>query len=208
MAMNETYDLSVFPLEVALLDDTSVVLRPMTPQDESALLAFFRALPEEERYFMKEDASNPAIVRRWVQEMDYGRALPLLALAGDAVVADTVLVRSRSLSRRRVGELRVQVHPDYRSYGLGTVMMRRLMTLARGAGVEALIFEAVQGKEDEAIRTAQWLGFAEVGRLARTAADPQDRRYDIIIMEALLGSWFEWWPFRVALSQVQVRLPW
>ncbi|MBI2171595.1 MAG: GNAT family N-acetyltransferase [Chloroflexi bacterium] len=204
----ETYNLAAFPLELTLLDDTTVVIRPMTTEDEERLLAFIQALPEEERFFMKEDAASPLIVRQWVRELDYSRALPLLALVDGDVVAGATLVRSRGAARRHVGELCVQVHPDYRSLGLGTVLMHQLMVLANEAGLQVLTLEAVAGKEDEAIRTAQWLGFTQVAHLKGAAKDPEGRKYDVVVVEALLGKWYEWWPCRVSISQAQVRFPW
>lgn len=208
MVETETYNLAAFPLELTLLDDTLVVIRPMTPEDEEGLLAFFQALPEEERFFMKEDVASSLVVRRWVRELDYNRALPLLALVDGDVVAEATLMRSRAAARRHVGELCVQVHPDYRSLGLGTVLMHHLMVLANKVGLQVLTLEAVAGKEDEAIRSAQWLGFTPVARLQGVAKDAEGRRYDVVVVEALLGKWYEWWPFRVSISQVQVRFPW
>lgn len=202
------YNLEPFPQEVTLLDDTLIVMRPMTPEDEKAVLAFFQALPDSERYFMKVDPSSAAVVHRWARELDYNRALPLLALVDGDVVADATLVRSRSAARRHVGELRVQVHPDYRGLGLGTVMMHQLMTLANEIGLEVLTFEAVVGREDEAIRSAQWLGFAQMACLHGGAKDAEGHRYDVVVMEALLGNWFKWWPFKPSGSQAHVRFPW
>jgi len=205
---NHPYDLSLFPLGVTLLEDTMVVIRPMTPEDEPALLAFFQALPDDVRYFMREDPASPQVLHQWFQSLDYGTSLPLLAFLEGQVVADATLERSTVPARRHVGELRVQVRPDVRHLGLGSVLMRQLMNLANQAGLEALTFEAVLGKEDEALHSAQWLGFDEVGRLLRAARDPQGQRYDVVVMEAMLGSWIDWWPVRVAVGQVQVRFPW
>lgn len=205
---NTTYSLGGYPQQVALLDDTTVLLRPMAAADKYALLAFFRELPEDDVFYLKEDVTSEAVIRRWVANLDYNRALPLLAFAGDRVVADAILLRSRSGATQHVGEIRIIVDSWFRNLGLGTVMMHQLMMLANEAGLELLTFEAVTAKHDEAIRSAQWLGFTQVAVLRGRAKDHIGRPHDVVVMEAPLGKWFEWWPFRISISKVQVRFPW
>lgn len=202
------YNLECYPQEVGLLDGTVVTLRPMKVGDEKALLDFFRALPADDVFYLKEDVTSEAVIHRWAADLDYDRALPLLAFVGERVVADATLLRSRSGARQHVGELRIIVHPWYRNLGLGTVMMHHLMSIANEAGLEVLSFEAVRGKHDEAIRSAQWLGFSHVAVLKGRAKEGKGRYHDVVVTEALLGKWFWWWPFRVAVSEVHVRFPW
>ncbi|MBI4310928.1 MAG: GNAT family N-acetyltransferase [Chloroflexi bacterium] len=202
------YNLSCFPLEAPLLDDATVILRPMVAQDEDALLAFFQGIPEEERYFMREDAASPGVVRRWATGLDYDLVLPLLAFVEGAIVGDVTLARDPSPARRHVGHLSVCVHPGYRGLGLGTIMMHHMMVLANERGMEALTFEAVADHEEHAIRSAIWLGFSQAARLRGAAKDAEGKKYDVIVMEALLGKWYDWWPLRVSAGQVHVRFPW
>ncbi|MBI4339670.1 MAG: GNAT family N-acetyltransferase [Chloroflexi bacterium] len=197
-----------YPLEVPLLDDTSVLVRPMAPEDAPGLLAFFQALPEEGRYYLREDLSSQEVAPWWAEDLDYSRALPLLAFVGGTIVGNGTLLRSRAPARQHVGEARIAVHPDYRNVGLGTVLLYQLMVLANEAELEILTFEAVAGKQDQAIRSAQWLGFTQVAQLRGVAKNQESGRHDVIVMEACLGEWFKWWPFRIAVSRVQVRFPW
>lgn len=154
---------------------------------------FFLRIPAEDRYYFKEDVTSRQVVHRWAAELDYDRVLPLLAWAGEWVVADATLHRSRAGARRHVGEIRILVDPEYRNQGLGTTMLRELATIANENGLERLIFEAVAEKEEAAIKAAQYVGFVEVAVLPSHAKDPDGRPRDLVLLGMPLGKWFEWW---------------
>jgi len=193
MTMTHTYKLSAYPKDVVLRDGTKVVLKPMTEQDAGTLLQFFLTIPSEDRYYLKEDITSPAVTQRWARELNYDRALPLLAWIDGQVVADATLHRQRAGARRHVGEVRIMVNPEFRNRGLGTAMIRELATIANESGLEMLTFEVVAEKEDAAIAAAKFVGFVPVGVLSGHAKDPNGHPRDLIMLEMPLGKWFEWW---------------
>jgi RimJ/RimL family protein N-acetyltransferase len=193
MTMFHTYKLSAYPKEVVLKDGTKVVLKPMTEHDAGALLRFFLKIPAVDRYYLKEDVTSPSVTQRWARELDYDRALPLLAWIEGQVVADATLHRQRAGARRHVGEVRVLVDPDFRNQGLGTAMIRELATIANDSGLEILTFEVVADKEDAAIAAAKFVGFVPMGVLCGHAKDPDSHPRDLVLLEMPLGKWFEWW---------------
>ena len=190
-----TQTIGAFPREVGLRDCSRVIVRPLEDGDEQALLDLFLRIPEEERFFLKEDVTAPAVVQRWVRERDFRRALALLALDGSRIVADAVLVRRRGNSRSHIGEIRVVVAPEYRDHGLGTALIRELCDIADDAGLEKVIFELVADKEQEAIRAAEWLGFLRVATIEGGAVDPLGHHHDVVLMAMPLGRWYHWTKF-------------
>lgn len=195
MSGSHIYKLSAYPKEVKLRDGSAVVLKPMTAQDADALQQLFLRVSPEDRHYLKEDVTSPKVVQRWATELDYDRALPLLAWVDNRVVADGSLHRTRSLGRRHVGELRVVVDPDYRERGLGTTLLHELATIAKENGLERLLIDAVAGREDAAIQSAEFLGFYRVATLPGHGKDADGHPRDIVILEMPLGKWFEWWTF-------------
>ena len=195
MMAAHTYEVSAFPKEVGLRDGTRVILKPMTPDDAGALLEFFRGIPAEDRFYLKEDVTSRKVVERWVKELDYDRALPLLGWADDRVVADATLHRNRAGARRHSGEVRVLVAPEYRNRGLGTNLLRELAEIADKNGLERVLFEAVAETEEAAIQAAKYLGFVQVGVLTNFAKDLDGHPRDLVLLELPLGKWLEWWSF-------------
>ena len=190
-----TQTIGAFPKEVGLRDCNRVLVRPLEAGDEQALLDFFLRIPEEERFFLKEDVTAPDVVHRWVRERDFRRALALLALDGSRIVADAVLIRRRGNSRSHIGEIRVVVAPEYRDHGLGTALIRELCDIADDAGLEKVMFELVADKEQEAIRAAEWLGFLRVATIEGGAVDPLGHHHDVVLMAMPLGRWYHWTKF-------------
>ena len=190
-----TYTIAAYPKQVALRDGLRIVVRTVQEGDEQALLDFFLGIPEGERFFLKEDVTSPEVVRRWVTEQDYRRALALLALDGSRVVADAVLIRRRGNSRSHVGEIRVVVAPEYRDRGLGSALIRELCDIADDAGLEKVLFEVVADREQEAVRAAEWLGFLRLATIENGAVDPLGHHHDVVLMAMPLGRWYQWTKF-------------
>jgi GNAT superfamily N-acetyltransferase len=164
----------------------------MVAADVDGLLSFFLRVPEAERFCLKEDVTSHDVIQSWADRLDYDRALPLLALDGERIVADAVLLRHRGNARSHVGEIRVTVDPAYRGRGAGVNMMRELAEIAYDAELEFLVFEFVRGAEEPAIQAARFLGAIEAGTLEGAAKDLQGHPCDVVFLKLPLGKWWEW----------------
>ncbi|MDO8531909.1 MAG: GNAT family N-acetyltransferase [Dehalococcoidia bacterium] len=187
--------LSAYPKEISLRDGSTVTLRPMEQTDNDKLLSFFLSVSEDDRYYLKEDVTSPKVIERWAKELDYNRALPLLAFADGRVVADATLVRHRSGARRHIGEVRILVEPGYRNRGLGTLLLNELVMIAYHTGLERLTIEAVAEREETAIQTAERVGFVRLALLPQHCKDSAGKPQDLVILELPLNKWYEWWQF-------------
>lgn len=186
------YKLTAYPRKMALRDGTEVVIKPMTQKDGEALLEFFKRVPERERFYLKEDVTSPKVIGRWAGELDYDRALPLLAWVGNKIVADGTLHRKRAGSRKHLGEIRVVVDSQYRNRGIGTRMMQELVEVAYENDLERVYFELVADEEDDAIKAASFAGFSRLATLPNFVRDISGRVHDLVVMELLLSRWKEW----------------
>jgi RimJ/RimL family protein N-acetyltransferase len=189
------YKLEAFPQQVRLRSGATIELKPMEPADKDKVLEFFLRVPEEDRYFLKDDVTSPRVIEGWAAHLDYDRALPLLAWCDGNVVGNAVLVRSRVGARRHIGELRVVVDPEYRNLGLGSVMARQLCEIAADAELDKVVVELVAGREEEAIAAMERLGFLRSARLPEYFRDQKGHPHDHVVMVLPLGKWFEWWTF-------------
>lgn len=187
-----TYTLTRYPQEIRIHGSDPLLIRPMSAGDVEGLLDYFLGLAEEDRFFLKEDVTSREVVENWATALDYDRALPLLALENDRIVADAVLLRHRGNARSHVGEIRITVDPAHRTRGLGTAMMRELVEIAYDAELEFVLFELVSDAQEQAIQAAKALGALEAGRIEGAALDLQGHHHDVVFLKLLLGKWWEW----------------
>ncbi len=66
---------------VTLGDGARVLLRLLTAADRQALLDLYAPTTADDARYMRHDVRNPKLVESWIDEMDYDRVLPLVAVA-------------------------------------------------------------------------------------------------------------------------------
>lgn len=190
--MPPTYEIAAYPKNVPLRGGAAVTVRALEAGDEKALLDFFLGIPEEDRFFLKDDVTSPALIREWTQNLDYDRSLPLVALDDAKIVAEGVLVRRRGSARSHIAEVRITVTPEWRNRGLGSALMRELCDIAYDAELDAVLLEVVEGAESDAIEATEAMGFVRVGRIEGGARDQQGHLHDIVMLAMPLGKYYEW----------------
>ena len=188
-------NIEAYPKTILLRDGISVQLRPLEESDKLRLLQFFERVPEAERYYLKENVTSPEVIRAWTTNIDFERVIPLVALAGDEIVADATLHRSRAMARRHIGELRVVVDPEYRDRGLGRRLIRELLDIAVDLRLYKATFELVAQREKAAIIAAESVGFRRVATLDGRIRDLWGNYQDLAQLEMPLKDHDLWWRF-------------
>ena len=186
MTTTTIYPLPGYPTIYLTEDGEQMTIRPMVPEDQDALLDFFRRIPQADRFYLKEDVTDPKIMERWALTLDYSRTLPLLAILDGKIVGDGTLHHRRAGARQHVGEVRVVVDPAYRNRGVGRGLLHKLIDIAGDKGLKKLMFEVVAGTEEAAKHTAQVLGFVPVASLPDHVRDTTGHSRSLIIMERQL----------------------
>lgn len=169
-----------YPKEVVLKDGVEAVIRPLEKTDEQALTAFYAALPAEDRWYMRYDATDPGVIRSWIATGDH--IFSIVALVDDAVVAHARLHMRESGCYRHMGRLRIIVRTDFRSKRLGTWMLLDLIQCAMDRGLQELRADFVVDQEQTAIETARKLDFFKKAVLEDFVEGPDGRRHDLLIM--------------------------
>ena len=124
-----------------LKDGTQVLLRPMVDTDRKALGEFFARLTPSVLQYVRHDVTDPAVLDKWFDELNYDKVFPLLAFENDRVVANASLHRIGYGWRKHLGTIRIVVDPDFHEKGLGTLMINELIDLAQEFGLEKLMVE-------------------------------------------------------------------
>ena len=172
-----------YPKDMMLRDGDKVLVRPLELEDNIRLLEFFERIPEEERYYLKENVASAKVIHGWTTNMDFSKVIPIVAVAGDAIVADATLHLNRTPARHHLAEVRVMVDPAYREVGLGGRLIRDILDIAAGLGLAKVVFELVAQREKEAVVAAERVGFKEVATLEDRVNDFWGNYQDLVMLE-------------------------
>jgi ribosomal protein S18 acetylase RimI-like enzyme len=152
----------------------------MVASDEKALLAFFRAIPAEDRIFLQDDVSKAEVIAAWCRNLDYERILPLVAEAGGEIVADATLHRPPAGWMRHAAAVRLVIAPAYRGKGLGTLLINELVALAEETDLERVDVELMLD-QSAAIGAFQNLGFERTAVFLDHVKDLAGKKHDLMV---------------------------
>jgi RimJ/RimL family protein N-acetyltransferase len=170
-----------FSKSIRLKDDTAMVIRTLSKQDGPALLAFFKALPNNDRLFLKEDVTNREVIERWIRELDYGSVLPLVAEKESVIHGDATLHFNNHGWQTHMAEIRCVVSREYQQKGLGTALMRELVSFADQKGISKISAKMMDIQES-AQRAFQKLGFKKAAELKDFVTDIQGKTHNLVVM--------------------------
>jgi GNAT superfamily N-acetyltransferase len=179
--MSLEFELQKYPREIKLKDGSRCRLRPLRKDDEKAFHAFFLAVPEAERMFIKHRVTDPQVIGDWCQNIDLGRNLPLLALMDGKIVGDATLHQQLGGWKRHIGRVSVLVHPQYRGRGLARALVGEIVSIARHLSLEKVEAEFI-GDQAAAIKMFALLGFSNLVRLESYVKDMQAISHDYVLM--------------------------
>lgn len=173
------------PRVVTLKDNTQVLIRAMTRDDLEQSLAFFRALPEENRLSLRRDLTIHEVIEERVREMEDETVKRLVAVEGDTIVADGALELYHYGWERHVAELRLIVATSHQRKGLGMLMAGALYDLASSAGIEDIVVKMMK-TQAAAVKIFLRLGFQQEAVLRHYVKDMRGARKDLILMRCRL----------------------
>jgi RimJ/RimL family protein N-acetyltransferase len=166
---------------VKLKDGTLVTIRPLAKQDGPALLAFFNALPNDDRLFLKEDVTRKEVIERWLEELDFEKVFPIVAEKGSSIIGDATLHLNKYGWQRNMAEIRCVVAREFQQKGLGTVLMRELVAYADKKGVSKITAKMMD-TQVSAQNAFKRLGFKKEYELKDFVVDISGRPHRLVIM--------------------------
>jgi RimJ/RimL family protein N-acetyltransferase len=172
--------LSRYPRTVSS-GDWEAEIRLMTPDDESAVLAFARALPAHDLLFLRRDITQPKVLSAWAKELEAGTIISLLATVGNQLLGCSAVVTDAHSWSPHVGELRVLLRPELREKGLGRTLIQESFIVALAQGLEKLTAQMTVDQQ-AAIAVFEGLGFKPEALLRDHVRDSNGDKHDIVIL--------------------------
>jgi acetyltransferase len=152
---------------VALAGGRRMFVRPLRPEDEAMVNAFFgRVTPEDLRlrFFAPVKDFSHAFIARLTQ-LDYGRAMALAAI--DEASAELLgIVHIHADANYESGEYAILLRSDLKGHGLGWELMQLIIQYARSEGLRRIEGQVLR-ENSVMLQMCRELGF-------RVEADPQD----------------------------------
>jgi GNAT superfamily N-acetyltransferase len=146
---------------VTLLDGSEVAIRALRKEDAELERDFIRNLSPESRWmrFLGQIGEPSDSLIRKLTELDYQHDMAFIALSREGGIAHEVGVSRYSLAPDGQScECAVTVADAWQGKGLGTVLMRDLIDIARRRGIRSMF--SIDANENERMRElARDLGF-------------------------------------------------
>ena len=169
----ERLAISPYPKELEstamLRDGTRLLLRPVRPEDEPILQDLAAHMNPEDlrlRFFTPMKGLSHQLAAR-LSQIDYNREMALVARLTDNGMALGVARFSADPDNRRA-EFAVAARSDWKGRGLGTLLMNRIIDIARQRGIAEIIGDVLHENEPM-LSLARHLGFT----LAILPQDPE-----------------------------------
>jgi L-amino acid N-acyltransferase YncA len=172
--------IAIYRRLVKLNDGQAVLLRPLAKADENNLVALFQTATGDARRFLRSDVSDEVLVRSCVQNLDYTRVLTIVAEVSGRISGE-VSLHFGQRSSRHIGEVHIYLEPAYRDKGLGTLMLKEIVALARQAGLIYLLAQVVL-EQHEAIKAIQNLGFRMEASIRDHFMDDEGKMHNVVIL--------------------------
>jgi L-amino acid N-acyltransferase YncA len=170
-----------YPRTITLENNTTLNLRLMTPADSHRIVTFARSLPEDDLLFLRTDITKAFVVMLWCQNIKAGLTVTVLAEREQEVVGYASMHHNEVSWQRHLGELRVQVGPQYRSRGLGKILAAEIFAIARDMGLRKIVAHMTPDQQG-AIATVKRYGFGQEALLRDFVIDRVGRTRDLLVM--------------------------
>lgn len=170
-----------FPKPARLEDGTRVILRPLLPDDEAALIEFFKSMPAEDLIYLRDDVRDPEVIKHWCRALNYEVTLPLIADLEGKIIGDATLHQEKRGWKSHIGSVRVVIHPQFRARGVGRALMNELIQIALDIGLVKLDAEFM-AEQTRQIAIFERLGFVQMATLPQHVQDLKGESHDLIIM--------------------------
>jgi L-amino acid N-acyltransferase YncA len=158
-----------------------VPVRLMRPDDRDAMLHFARHLHPEDLLFLQTDITDPAGEEEWIANIEKGTTITVLAESENSLAGYASLQVSSLRWTRGVGQIAINVLPEWRSQGLGEGLCSEILDIARFIKLRKITAQMVADHKN-ARALFERLGFHVEALLPDWVEDREGHTRDLLLM--------------------------
>jgi RimJ/RimL family protein N-acetyltransferase len=170
-----------YPKTVKLTDGTDVSLQVLSKDLRQKEIKFFRGLDKEDRLFLRYDVTDIKRLDERLNNIDYNRLIPLVAVHKGAIIGDATLEQAPYGWTRHLAEIRIVVASAFQGKGLATLLAHELSNLALEKDIEQIEARVI-GIQTGALKVFKKLGYKLYVKLPNYVHDLQNKTHDLIIL--------------------------
>jgi L-amino acid N-acyltransferase YncA len=164
-----------------------VPVRLMEPADKNTMLEFARSLSQEDLLFLQTDITDPAGEEEWIANIKRGTTITLLAEPENVLTGYASLQVNPVRWTRQVGQIAINVIPEWRSRGLGERLCEEVVAVARSLTLRKVVAQMVADHKS-ARALFERLGFHVEALLPDWVEDREGHTRDLLLMAYALHS--------------------
>ena len=167
---------------ISLKNGQRMMFRFLNEQDRETLVQMFQEAPDEDIRFLKQDVKDLKLVNSWLDQINYRRVLPLVAvdLNSNKLVGDATLHRGKHAAKH-IGEIRIFVSRFFRNLGLGSLMLEEMINIAFQENLQWLKAEVIADHK-KVIKAFRAMGFEQKALLDDYFLRKDGVTHDVVLM--------------------------
>ena len=163
-----------------------VSFRPMRAEDKELFTNLLRSLPRKDNYYLLVDVHNDRTIQRWMDAVESGEIISVVALEGGQMVGYCNLRTNDLQWTRHIGEIRMSVSAAHRGNGIGRILAGKIFAIARARGIQKLWVRMAISQEAAQV-VFQNLGFRTEALLPGFVKNENGSTESLVIMSHDFG---------------------
>jgi RimJ/RimL family protein N-acetyltransferase len=170
-----------YPKETTLKNGKRITLRLLEQDDIDSLVEFFKALPVEDRMYLRSDVMKKENIVYRFGTINHEKMFPVIALFENKIIAIGTIFRAEFGWMKNLGELRLVVARPFQRQGLCTILTKELFFHALTTDLYKIQAELMEN-QTQAIGCFERLGFKKEAVLRKHVTDMNGIRQNLVIM--------------------------
>ncbi|MBS1260755.1 MAG: hypothetical protein MAG453_00071 [Calditrichaeota bacterium] len=169
-----------YPRRLRLRKNLVSEIRPLDVAEVRDLMTLYHALDETAVSRLPHDVQSPNFPKMLRRQLEDERLHILVTWHEDDIIGSLSLYRSESIWARHIGNVVFVSHPEYRRFGIATILFEEILPIAQSLGIEKIYAELTRDHID-GIKMLKHFGFSREATLKDHIKDRYGRYRDMRI---------------------------